>query len=612
MRVLRPKPTSNALKEYYDHDDAYEDVLSSYYCNIPDDDHQIPHCQHDSHDTETQRNQSSISSSDRETRLYGRNGTPEDCAHMLQSPVASSLSLSEDDPDEGRPSEPSGSSKARIKVVTALEDTSIFLGGLIKHPVESNRHFTVLRHSHGLVYYRGPGTSIGISVFADNPLPADRRMWLQLKGWTGNTGMAAKALFRSNNSWINVTPEQQIDASSLPPLDERAWQRDIKKFANKASKTQKKHMLRETAVVRIPYEACDGYFRILLTGPDSRAVLCPSPVFRIASTSMSASSLKGASLATLPIELGVKVAQTAATTMATTLVAPWAGVVKDRVTMAAPFMQYSGYAQTAWDTSGIQDQLNTVNGQYETRQAEAAAWLRLDRTVSAPGHTRSDIIGPDHGPEMPFPVRLKGVITKGTGQSTSAFGKPTANLDHVPTDLLLSLSLGVYFGWAQVIPSDKDQLALHDGWRHAIITITYSSTIKIARRKCVRAHLIHNFPPDTTFVGSKLKLIVMGHLRPLAPPNDRDVILLETVNDVAITKASLSRPAWGHDKILQRIHTARSARSMTDRMVDMRLVGQRQADRVPIHKLGIRVDGAGIHDRDMFGNGGVWVKRDRV
>lgn len=512
------------------------------------------------------------------------------------------------------PGTPNGSTtaKARLKVVTALEDTSIFLGGLIKHPTESNKHFTILRHSHGLVYYKGPNTSLALSIFSDRPLPVDRRLWLQLKGWTGHTGMAAKALFRTNASWVNVTPYHQVTAAELPPLDERAWQRDIKKFARKASKSQQKHVLRETVIVRIPYEASDGYFRVVLTSGESRRVLCPSPVFRVASTSMSASSLKGASLRMLPIELSVKAAQLAATTVATNAIGPVVTAVKESVMATAPVTQYSGQAQMVWDASGAQDHINNVNDRYDERLAVIAEDVGLEPSSTSPARMQSYMVGNDSGPEPPFPVRLSGQVSKGTGESTTSFSMPTANVDNLPPDLIAPVALGVYFGWAFVTPRDKGQLQIHDAWRQAIISITYSTptSAKVARQKVIRVYLMHEYSPEVSLLDAKLKLVIMGHLRPLLPSVEREVFLLETMNDIAITRASLSRPAWDHAETLRRVKTAQSERSITDKMVDLRIAGQRQIDKVPVHMLGVRSDSFGAQDRGMHGNGGLWVKRD--
>jgi hypothetical protein len=153
-------------------------------------------------------------------------------------------------------------SSATSQLKKAYQEARHFAGGLIQRPIESTKHFTILRHSHGLVFYQGSSTSLAISIFSDEPLPSDRTLWLQSKGWTGKTGMRAKALIGRNGSWLNVTPTVAVGTEQLSPTDERAWQRDFQKFRKKApAKIRDRHQLRETAVVRIPAEVSQ-IFRI--------------------------------------------------------------------------------------------------------------------------------------------------------------------------------------------------------------------------------------------------------------------------------------------------------------------------------------------------------------
>jgi hypothetical protein len=92
-----------------------------------------------------------------------------------------------------------------------FEDARHFAGGLISRPTESTKHFTVLRHSHGLVSYQASNTTLAVSIFADAPLPPNRTLWLQSKGWSGKTGMQVKALMGVNGKWLNVTPTLAIE-----------------------------------------------------------------------------------------------------------------------------------------------------------------------------------------------------------------------------------------------------------------------------------------------------------------------------------------------------------------------------------------------------------------
>src|SRR5450432_622182 len=98
-------------------------------------------------------------------------------------------------------------------------------------------------------------------------------------------------------------PLTRVNVSQLNSNDERAWQRDIGCFSKRADGYVKtNHKLRETAIIRIPVEAGDSYYCLLLCSGASKKVLRPSPVFRLLSSSTSPGSIRGAGLSTLPLE----------------------------------------------------------------------------------------------------------------------------------------------------------------------------------------------------------------------------------------------------------------------------------------------------------------------
>lgn len=68
---------------------------------------------------------------------------------------------------------------------------------------------------------------------------------------------------------------------------------------------------------------------------------------------------------------------------------------------------------------------------------------------------RPTIVGPASGPEAPYPVQLKGVVTRGFGRGARFLGIPTANLPDTSLSPLSSLptSTGIYYGFARVHPS---------------------------------------------------------------------------------------------------------------------------------------------------------------
>jgi hypothetical protein len=392
-------------------------------------------------------------------------------------------------------------------------------------------------------------------------------------------------------------------------MDERAWQRDIKKFLDKAPKELRKHAVRETCVLRVPFEAVDGYFRVVLTKGDNRVPLCPSPVFRVASTSMSASSIKGASLSTLPVELGVKILQYTAVQAASNAAMPLGNTIRQQITPYLPSFWVQEAASIAYGATGIQNRFDNANEQYE--QDEQSRDMSSEQGSLAPyeGLDRPDIVGDPSGPDPPFPIRLDSKIIRGTGKSTESFSMPTANLASLPDDIVAPLS-GTYFGWAFINPKDKSQTDLHDNWRHAIISVAPCpySTPSVAPKKVIKTYLIHDFS-GLKFFESKISLILMGYLRPCIPCEEREAFSFETDKDISITQASLEREEWGPETTLQKIKSAKSARSISEKYIDVRKYSQIQVDRVPVHRLGVRTPSAGFKDRYMFGNGGLYVVR---
>ncbi|KGQ07989.1 hypothetical protein BBAD15_g6661 [Beauveria bassiana D1-5] len=168
----------------------------------------------------------------------------------------------------------------------AFDEAQYLAGGLIGSPAESNRHCSIIRHSSALVWYRGPATTVTVTILTDEPLPPTRTLWLQQKGFSGGLGMSLKAMVGTTSDWLDVTPTTRAEAAHLAVNEERGVQRDLRRFLNKATGRTTRHLPRETHIVRIPAAAQDGYFRIVLCpARDGKKILGSSPVFRLASTS---------------------------------------------------------------------------------------------------------------------------------------------------------------------------------------------------------------------------------------------------------------------------------------------------------------------------------------
>ncbi|RVX67170.1 hypothetical protein B0A52_08604 [Exophiala mesophila] len=520
-------------------------------------------------------------------------------------------------PSLASPDEPS---KAGKFLKTAMQDVRHFAGGLINHPYEATKHYSILRHSHGLVYYSGPYTSLAITIFSDRGIPPDRTLWLQRRGFSGKTGLKVGGLLGARSTWIDITPTSQATPDQLNPSDERAWQRDIEKFLRKPPKEIRSHQVRETDVLRIPSEADDGYLRVVLCTAAGKKVLCGSPIFRLASSSTDSSSVRGASLLTMPVEVGIRVASAMASAAATTALSPVATTAKTYATsQVSRVYQPSAVAQQAFssavDRSGVMDRMSDANQQYSTTREASYSALHQDTYDAL---ARPSIVGPDTGPESPFPVRFSGKVIPGTGTSSAQFNLPTANLSGVPDDILFRYH-GVYFGWAEVELPKKVAIEknIPKEWHQAVIYISPDPTSRrsVVQTNTVRVYLMHEFKGET-FLTAKLSVMLMGYMRemdqvsPMQTP-DVEAQLFDIYKDLAVAAASLARPEWQAEATLNRLKSAASSRSLNERYVDLRQSSQRQIDRIPVYRLGIRTEGAELKDR-LIGKGGVWISRQTL
>ncbi|CAK7563846.1 MAG: hypothetical protein SEPTF4163_001723 [Sporothrix epigloea] len=517
---------------------------------------------------------------------------------------------------------------------TALDETRFFAGGLLTKPYENTKHYTVLRHSSGLIMYRGPSTFVAVTVFSSpsHPIsPADRTIWLQRRGYSGATGLKLKTLVGASGSWLDVTPEREAAASAVPAADERGYQRDINKFMKKTTgqhvaKPLAKMQPRETLVVRIPAACADGYFRLVVCsggrvdGSTKRKVLCGSPVFRVASTSTDASIFRGASLSTLPLEAGIKIASFVGNNAVTNAAAPIVSTVQDQISKYQPGAVGTLAAQTAYDNSQLATKVDEAGGAWDKRREESYHAYSTAGSGRDDGFNDADIppqvLGVDSGPTAPFPLQFQGRVMRGTGRSTVEWGVPTANLEGVPDDVRLRLR-GVYFGWAMLVPSKNaaQDSRLPCDWIETIVTIGPSpwgpagpATASVVSRSDVVAHLLYDLGMASVF-DAKLKILLMGFVRPLATRRDGAAVgLAAAEKDASLVVSSLSRPAWGPDATLVRMASDANGRSLSDKYVDTRGKLQKQIDRIPMHWAGVRTE-AGARRDQLYGNGGFWIMR---
>jgi hypothetical protein len=517
----------------------------------------------------------------------------------------------------------------------AFQEARHFVGGLIAHPSVSNKHYTILRHSHGVVFYQGSNTFLAISIFVDEPLPRDRTIWMQCKGWSGKTGMKAKALFGLNDSWLNVTPSLAIQSDQVNASDERAWQRDIKRFRKKTSGTPlERHVLRETAIVRVPVETTDGYYQLVLCrGDQKRKVLCTSPVFRVISTSSDPSTLRGASLSTLPVELGLWIGGLYAQSTASTMVSPITSRIQTVTQPLMPSGTTQMALQTAYTASGLEDRVGTgiedASGRYDEVETEAFTRLGMaDFSIET-------------GPVAPYPVDLSAKIdVQAVTPSFDINGLPKKiNLKGVPERILPRLD-GHYFAWCKFVRGDQKNMSdIGDGkktearqpWVQCIIvasSIVFEERISNVRsRKALRVitsiKILEDMdiPPTT-----QVQIRIMGFIRPPKPatamvntPSDEaedEQQMVLDVYDIELTRNTLDNPAWQPDYVPAPLSNQRSVDGSEpekqqsgiwdkakDGYANVRLKGQTMVGQIPFHRVGIRTPTEELKDKNLTVSG---------
>ncbi|KAB8303227.1 hypothetical protein EYC80_004674 [Monilinia laxa] len=496
------------------------------------------------------------------------------------------------------PSEPSStpSSSASSYVSKAFQEARHFAGGIIARPSESTRHFSILRHSHGLVFYQGCSTTLAISIFSDAPLPAGRQIWLQDKGYSGNTGMRLKAFVGNNGSWLNVTPAIPISADQLDESDERAWQRDIKKFLKKTR--YPKHVLRETLVVRIPVEASDGYFHFVLCPSDKKKVLCPSPVFRVLSTSTSPSSLRGASLSTLPLELGALAMAAYANNTIGRIISPATSAAEK---VAKPFMPSTAKKEAAtalYGKSGTEDMVKSTitNGNMHYKGVRSFSY-----NLARGGDCES-------GPSPPYPICF---VARSDIETRDAdyFSVPRMKLSGIAEHISHQLR-GHYFAWVRRRPGTWQRNVDPEVWSQTVISSSpirasdlTKATISQASQRIFKIHFICDDFEAQPYDGKNLDIRIMGFMRPDSSSDSccglEDELVAE-LNDIVFAQTVLDRPLFAPE-------VGEGPRGMLERATtgyaDVRLAAQRQVDRVPLHKLGLRMEVDAMRDGGVGVNG---------
>jgi hypothetical protein len=425
--------------------------------------------------------------------------------------------------------------------------------------------------------------------------------------------MRAKALMGRNGNWLNVTPSSEVRAEQLKPDDERAWQRDIAKFRKKADRHVRDHLLRETVLARIPAEAGDGYFQLVLCLGDKKKVLCPSPVFRILSTSASPHSIKGASLTTLPLELGAMVLGTYARNTVGNVVSPVTSVVQSQVQRYMPSWTAREAVSVTYKVSGASKRIDSTVTGAENRYDQVR-----DGSFAIVGGEELSL---DQGPSIPYPIHFVGRCELQTNEITE-FTLPKISVTKVPEATYHKMH-GYYFGWARIIQKEKSPD--EDIWYQAMIsslTLDASqlprASIAEANKRFISVSLICDYA-SMAQEGASIEVHIMGFLRPDEPSQRAmlykglqagdeaavEAAMLSEVNDISMIKSILDHPAWTLEAFRERQEQQRPGglERVKSEYTNTRMAAQRHMDRVPLYKLGVRMPVDQMRDKAILTHG---------
>ncbi|KAF7360985.1 hypothetical protein MSAN_01128700 [Mycena sanguinolenta] len=175
--------------------------------------------------------------------------------------------------------------------------------------------YSTVRHTRPWVYYQGISTVVPISILGATPLPPNRTITLQRRGWrTGLLGWEIGGwLGGTIGKELDVTPTSTGNWQTMEGRKRAQYDNEIQDFLQSAS-APKDHRVLETDFVHIPVSAGDGYFRLLIK--KSGKVVASTASFRVGSLSLSSAHPRGASVVTIIPEVVLKSASVTATTAA--------------------------------------------------------------------------------------------------------------------------------------------------------------------------------------------------------------------------------------------------------------------------------------------------------
>eukprot|EP00890_Picochlorum_soloecismus_P001015 jgi/Picsp_1/1914/NSC_05380-R1_riboflavin kinase len=169
----------------------------------------------------------------------------------------------------------------------------------------------------------------------------------------------------------------------------------------------------------------------------------------------------------------------------------------------------------------------------------------LEASVSPGGHHRVAILEvPQNFALSSAPLYLEGTVVTGYGRGSKDLGVPTANLDPLGVEnCVKGLPDGVYFGWAQLDASDA--ACLEDRSVHKMVMNIGNRPTYVednSPEKSIEVHVMHKYGDD--FYGKRVKVIMLGYLRPELKFSGLKELLHRIHTDIGIARSQLDVDRW--------------------------------------------------------------------
>lgn len=166
-------------------------------------------------------------------------------------------------------------------------------------------------------------------------------------------------------------------------------------------------------------------------------------------------------------------------------------------------------------------------------------------SVSQRGHHHVGILSvPENFALSSAPLYLTGTVVTGYGRGSKDLGVPTANLDPLDVgECVKGLPDGVYFGWAQLDASTE--ASLEDRSVHKMVMNIGNRPTYVednSPEKSIEVHVMHAYRND--FHGKRVKVIVLGYLRPELKFSGLKELLHRINTDIGIARSQLDVDRW--------------------------------------------------------------------